>query len=82
MHFAGQRYGEDLTNILQIALFCMTSTVDLSSKSNSTIQYPNISWAPKTHYLQLETNLEEFESLPEPSMSTEDNEEYPYDLVL
>ncbi|GBM22452.1 hypothetical protein AVEN_221515-1 [Araneus ventricosus] len=76
--------------------FCMTSTIGFSSKSKHTIQYPNISSAvrpvphneslpipvaPKTYTLQPETDLEDFETQPGSSMSTDDNEEYPVNLV-
>ncbi|GBM17169.1 hypothetical protein AVEN_47577-1 [Araneus ventricosus] len=74
----------------------MTSTVGFSSKSKHTIQYPNIPSAvrpvthnesfpipvtPKTYTLQPETDLEDCEPQPGPSTSTDDDEEYPTDLV-
>ncbi|GBN10990.1 hypothetical protein AVEN_13653-1 [Araneus ventricosus] len=76
--------------------FCMTSAVGFNRKSKHTIQYPNIPSVirpvlhneslpipvppPQTYTLLPETDLEDFESQPGPSTSTDD-EEYPADLV-
>ncbi|GBM98979.1 hypothetical protein AVEN_65984-1, partial [Araneus ventricosus] len=76
--------------------FCMTFTVGFSSKSRRTIQYPNIPSAvrpvpqnesfpirvaTKTYTLQPSTDLEDFELQPGPSTPTDDDKEYPADLV-
>ncbi|GBM40992.1 hypothetical protein AVEN_250314-1 [Araneus ventricosus] len=44
-------------------------------------EYLPIPVAPKTYTLQPETDLEDFEPQPGPSTSTDDEEEYPADLV-
>ncbi|GBM80837.1 hypothetical protein AVEN_219583-1 [Araneus ventricosus] len=74
----------------------MTFTVGFSSKTKRTIQYPNIPSAvnpvphneslpfpvaSNTYTLQPETNFEDFEPQPVPSTTTDDDEEYPADLV-
>ncbi|GBM87025.1 hypothetical protein AVEN_40607-1 [Araneus ventricosus] len=76
--------------------FFMSSNVGFSNKSKHTTQHPNIPSAvkpvphneflpipvaPKTYTLPPETDLEDFEPQPGPSTSTDDNEEYPADLV-
>ncbi|GBM49782.1 hypothetical protein AVEN_207006-1, partial [Araneus ventricosus] len=73
-----------------------TFTVGFSSKSKRTIQFPHIPSAvrpvphneslpipvaTKTYTLQPATDLEVFEPHPGPSTSTDDDEEYPADLV-